>query len=131
MARVTVEDCMHVVNSRFELVLLAAQRVRTISGGAEILVKRDNDKNAVIALREIAAGLLNPDDLRDAIVKRMRRAQYAEVVDLPEDVDITEMMAAEMANLRVSQQFEADPDDHDMHSEDDAMHEAEDLEDYE
>ena len=63
MARVTVEDCIDKVESRFELVLLAGHRARQISGGQEITVPRDNDKNPVVALREIAEETLSPADL--------------------------------------------------------------------
>ena len=59
MARVTVEDCVKIVDNRFELVMLAAQRARSLSSGAELTVERDNDKNPVIALREIAKKMLN------------------------------------------------------------------------
>ena len=69
MARVTVEDCAEVVHSRFELVALAAQRAKTISSGAEITVERDNDKNPVIALREIADETINIDGLREDLIK--------------------------------------------------------------
>ena len=64
MARVTVEDCIDKVDNRFELVLLAGHRARQISQGAQITVPRDNDKNPVVALREIADETLSPDDLR-------------------------------------------------------------------
>lgn len=73
MARVTIEDCINVVQNRFELVLLAAQRARNISAGQEILVDRDNDKNAVVALREIAEDNLNLEDLKSNIVKGVNR----------------------------------------------------------
>ena len=63
MARVTVEDCVDKIPNRFDLVLLAAQRAREISGGAEMTVDRDRDKNPVVALREIADGLITPDIL--------------------------------------------------------------------
>ena len=63
MARVTVEDCVDKIPNRFDLVLFAAQRARQISGGAELLLDRDRDKNPVVALREIADELVRPDDL--------------------------------------------------------------------
>ena len=66
MARITVEDCVDKVANRFDLVLLAAHRARTIAKGAAITVEPENDKNAVIALREIAEKTLPPDDLREA-----------------------------------------------------------------
>lgn len=64
MARVTVEDCVEKVPNRFELVLLAAQRARDIRSGAELTVERDNDKNAVVALREIAEETVDLETLR-------------------------------------------------------------------
>jgi len=68
MARVTVEDCIDKVDNRFELVLLASHRARQISQGAQITVDRDNDKNPVVALREIADEMLAPDDLREDLI---------------------------------------------------------------
>jgi DNA-directed RNA polymerase subunit omega len=73
MARVTVEDCVEKVPSRFELVLLAAQRAREISSGAPLTVDRDNDKDPVVALREIAEGTITPDELREARIRTMQR----------------------------------------------------------
>ena len=64
MARVTVEDCIDKVENRFDLVLLASHRARMISSGSQITVDRDNDKNPVVALREIAETTISPDDLR-------------------------------------------------------------------
>ena len=68
MARVTVEDCVDKITSRFDLVLLAAHRSREMAEGAEILVDRDNDKNPIVALREIADEKLVPKDLEEAKV---------------------------------------------------------------
>ena len=64
MARVTVEDCVDKVSNRFDLVLLSAHRAREISGGSELTVDRDRDKNPVVALREIAEQTIRPADLR-------------------------------------------------------------------
>ena len=70
MARVTVEDCVDKVPNRFDLVLLSAHRAREISGGSELTVDRDRDKNPVVALREIAAGLMSYDVIaQDDIVE--------------------------------------------------------------
>ncbi len=69
MARVTVEDCAEVVPSRFELVALAAQRAKTIAAGGDITVERENDKNAVVALREIAGQTVNVEQLRENLVR--------------------------------------------------------------
>jgi DNA-directed RNA polymerase subunit omega len=81
MARVTVEDCIDKIPNRFELVLLAGHRARTISAGAQIAVTRDNDKNPVVALREIAEKKISPDDLKEDFIHSMQK--YVEV-DEPE-----------------------------------------------
>ena len=73
MARVTVEDCIDKVDNRFELVLLAGHRARQISQGAQITVPRDNDKNPVIALREIAEETLSPDDLKEDLIHSLQK----------------------------------------------------------
>jgi DNA-directed RNA polymerase subunit omega len=73
MARVTVEDCVEIIPNRYELVLLAAQRARDIAAGAGISVDRDNDKNPVVALREIAAGTIELGQVRDHIVHGVNR----------------------------------------------------------
>jgi DNA-directed RNA polymerase subunit omega len=81
MARVTVEDCIDKIPNRFELVLLASHRARSISAGAQITVQRDNDKNPVVALREIADKKIPTDDLREDFIHSMQK--YVEV-DEPE-----------------------------------------------
>ena len=73
MARVTVEDCIEKVSNRFELVMLAAQRARKIGSGAALLLERDNDKNPVVSLREIAEGKLGPADLKEELIKNHQR----------------------------------------------------------
>jgi DNA-directed RNA polymerase subunit omega len=83
MARVTVEDCVDKVPNRFDLVLLSGYRARQLSGGAETLVDRDRDKNPVVALREIAARELKPDDIKEDYIKSLQK--HAEV-DEPEEV---------------------------------------------
>jgi len=83
MARVTVEDCIDKVSNRFELVLLASHRSRQISSGSEISVDRDNDKNPVVALREIADEQLSPGDLKEDLIHSLQK--HVEV-DEPEDV---------------------------------------------
>jgi DNA-directed RNA polymerase subunit omega len=85
MARVTVEDCVDKVSNRFDLVLLAAQRARQISGGAELTLDRDRDKNPVVALREIAEETILPEDLRESVVQTMQRVQIDEE-DTPDEV---------------------------------------------
>ncbi len=72
MARVTVEDCVDKVPNRFDLVLLAAQRAREISGGAELTLDRDRDKNPVVALREIAEQTIKPKQLQESLVQSLQ-----------------------------------------------------------
>jgi DNA-directed RNA polymerase subunit omega len=81
MARVTVEDCIDKVENRFDLVLLAAHRARMISSGAQITVDRDNDKNPVVALREIAETTVSSGDLKEELIHNLQK--YVEV-DEPE-----------------------------------------------
>ena len=75
MARVTVEDCVDKIPNRFDLVLLAAQRARQISGGAELTIDRDRDKNPVVALREIAEETVIPTELAESLVGNMQKVQ--------------------------------------------------------
>jgi DNA-directed RNA polymerase subunit omega len=72
MARVTVEDCVDKVPNRFDLVLLAAQRAREISGGGELTIDRDRDKNPVVALREIAEQTVRPKDLKESLTQSLQ-----------------------------------------------------------
>ncbi len=92
MARVTVEDCVDKVPNRFELVLLAAHRARQVSTGAEITIDRDNDKNPVVALREIAEETLSPDDLRESAIESHQRQIE---VDEPEEDSMALLMGAD------------------------------------
>lgn len=85
MARVTVEDCVVKVPNRFELVMLASQRSRAVSAGSELTVERDNDKNPVVALREIADETVSLDALRDAMVQGLQRHVEADEPDVIED----------------------------------------------
>jgi DNA-directed RNA polymerase subunit omega len=89
MARVTVEDCVEKVPNRFELVMLSAQRAREILAGASLTVEADNDKNPVIALREIADETVKLDDLRDSLVQSQQR--HVEF-DLPEEEEGEELV---------------------------------------
>ncbi len=93
MARVTVEDCVDKVPNRFELVMLAAHRAREIAAGSALSIDRDNDKNPVVALREIADETQGADDLRE----RMIESHQTQIeVDEPEDDDMALLMSAEM-----------------------------------
>ncbi|WP_159592729.1 MULTISPECIES: DNA-directed RNA polymerase subunit omega [Chelativorans] len=90
MARVTVEDCIDKVENRFDLVLLAAHRARQVSQGEPITIDRDNDKNPVVALREIADETLSPGDLKEALIHSLQK--HVEVdepeADLPVIADL-------------------------------------------
>ncbi len=92
MARVTVEDCVDKVPNRFELVMLAAHRAREITAGSPVTVSRDNDKNPVVSLREIAEETQSADDLRE----RMIEANQTQIeVDEPEEDSMALLMGAE------------------------------------
>ncbi|MFP1643814.1 DNA-directed RNA polymerase subunit omega [Pontitalea aquivivens] len=92
MARVTVEDCVDKVPNRFELVMLAAHRAREIAAGSPITVDRDNDKNPVVALREIADEAQAADDLRERLIESN---QTQIEVDEPEDDSMSLLMGGE------------------------------------
>ncbi len=92
MARVTVEDCVDKVPNRFELVILAAHRAREIAAGAPITIERDNDKNPVVALREIADETQAAGPLRERLIESMRTQNE---VDMPEDDDMAMRMGAQ------------------------------------
>jgi DNA-directed RNA polymerase subunit omega len=87
MARVTVEDCVDKIPNRFELVLLAANRARELGKGSDITVARENDKDGVVALREIAAKTISPDDMRERLIHSMQ-----EQVDIDEPEAVTAPM---------------------------------------
>lgn len=100
MARVTVEDCVLKIPNRFELVLLSSQRAREIGAGAAITVDRDNDKNPVVSLREIADTEISLDGLRDSLIKN-----HQKVIELEEDEDdIVDMMEGEAEWAAVAKQ---------------------------
>lgn len=95
MARVTVEDCVDKIENRFELVLLAGHRARQISSGGEITVPRDNDKNPVVALREIAEETLSPGDLEEDLIHSLQKQvevdePEGEIIDSPALPDIAD-----------------------------------------
>lgn len=103
MARVTVEDCIDKVPNRFELVLLASHRARAISAGSPITVERDNDKNPVVALREIAEETISPEDVKEDLIHSMQK--YVEV-DEPEP-EMAPMLSPEEAALVLGRDDEA------------------------
>ena len=113
MARVTVEDCVLKVPNRFDLVMVAAQRAREISAGALLTIDRDNDKNPVVALREIADATVNLNDLSNAVVTGLQK--HVEN-DEPEEegqgfgVGAGEDLLAEMQQAQISEEEAEDAD---------------------
>lgn len=98
MARVTVEDCIDKVSNRFDLVLFAAQRAREVSGGAELTIDRDRDKNPVVALREIAEETIRPDELEESIIISLQRVRYED----DDEVDEMGSLSQSAEALRVT-----------------------------
>ena len=98
MARVTVEDCVDKIPNRFDLVLLSAQRARQISGGAELSIDRDRDKNPVVALREIAEETVKPKQLEESLVTSLQRVQ----IDDEEAPDEVGSLSASAEALRLT-----------------------------
>lgn len=103
MARVTVEDCVDKVPNRFELVMLAAHRAREISAGSEITVSRDNDKNPVVSLREIAEETQSADDLRERLIESN---QHQIEVDEAEEDSMALLMGSEQDKPEVDSMSE-------------------------
>lgn len=101
MARVTVEDCILKIPNRFELVLMAAQRAKDISAGAPLTMERDNDKNPVIALREIADEKLSLEVLKDTLVSGLQKHVRAEETEEPEVREAeAELLSNEAADFK-------------------------------
>jgi DNA-directed RNA polymerase subunit omega len=116
MARVTVEDCVRLIPNRFELVLMAARRTREISSGSQITLPRDNDKNPVVSLREIAKESIPLIPLKENLIKALQRNVFeSDVEDVTEEVE--EFIATDHGN------WLADEDLKDLHeqTEDDLL----------
>lgn len=101
MARVTVEDCITKIPNRFELVMVAAQRAKDISSGAKLTVEKDNDKNGVIALREIAEDTISVEDIQKSLVTSMQK--YTEIQETEEEE--LEIIAAEKELADLDEDF--------------------------
>jgi DNA-directed RNA polymerase subunit omega len=119
MARVTVEDCVLLVPNRFDLVMVAGQRARALASGAPLTIDRDNDKNTVVALREIAEKTVSLEVLGDELI---RQHQKRIEVDSPEE-EIVELMAGEQG--WITEAGAADMDADDAEDGDDAEDDAE------
>lgn len=98
MARVTVEDCVDKIPNRFDLVLFAAQRARQISGGAELTIDRDRDKNPVVALREIAEETVRPAHLSESVISGLQKVQ----IDDDDEADAVGSLQASAEALRLT-----------------------------
>ncbi len=108
MARVTVEDCVEVIPNRFKLVLYAARRAREISAGASLTVDRDNDKNPVVALREIAEQSIPLASLQESLIRAMQRTFIRDEND--EDLD-SELAEDNFTALSMSESDDDEDDD--------------------
>ena len=109
MARVTVEDCVRKISNRFELVLVASQRARQIGAGSALTVERDNDKNPVVALREIAVSTVKADDLKDSLINSFR----IQVENDPQEDEISDFVAQETLRFQQAPVSSFDEDDSD------------------
>lgn len=104
MARVTVEDCVEKVPNRFALVLLSAHRARGISAGAALMVDRDNDKNPVVALREIADDVIDHEGLKEHLISTLQRVdEHTEAETLALLADPSHMQMSELELVRALQ----------------------------
>lgn len=103
MARVTVEDCVEKVPNRYELLMVAAQRAKDIEAGSPLQVDRDNDKNSVVALREIAENKVSIEELQHSLVMNLQK--YVEVEE-PEEEEL-EIIAAEKELAELDSQFDS------------------------
>lgn len=112
MARVTVEDCIEKVPNRFGLVLLAGNRARAIANGAALTLDRDNDKNPVVALRELAEETIKPEDLRETVVVTLQRVdERTEAEDEAETVALlAEPQHMNMAEAELIRALQSDRD---------------------
>ncbi len=123
MARVTVEDCIDKIPNRYELLMVAAQRAKDLSAGAPLTVARDNDKNSVVALREIADETVSIEELQKSLVLGLQK--YVEVEE-PEEEEL-EILAAEKELADLDEQFtgllpDAELDDNmQVHGDDDGL----------
>jgi DNA-directed RNA polymerase subunit omega len=103
MARVTIEDCVEKLPNRFELIMMASNRARKIGSGAEITVSRDNDKNTVVSLREIAEDHVDPAELKEDMIQSYQRVHEAE----EDEIDLAELISNEAAAVEEEELMKA------------------------
>ena len=117
MARVTVEDCVEKIPNRFELVMVAAQRARKIGSGAPLTIERDNDKNPVVALREIAGEKVDTDNLKEELLRSHQRMvayeEEEESIDLMDGEEEWGTIASQAAEEREKYEDDEIDDDED------------------
>ncbi len=101
MARVTVEDCIEVVPNRFDLVVLSARRARDLAAGAYLTIPRDNDKNPVVALREIAEQTVNVELLKESVIKHLQRFAMTDAAEEDLDQELQDSFDLEVNKLGV------------------------------
>jgi len=102
MARVTVEDCVDKVENRFELILVASHRARMISSGSKITIERDNDKNPVVALREIAETTVSPGDLKEDLIHSLQKYVEVDEVEPEEPLVGTSSASVDFGDTKVT-----------------------------
>ena len=107
MARVTVEDCIKKVPNRFDLVVAASQRSREISNGMQIEVERDNDKNPVVSLREIAEDAVDPAALHERFIRSMQKNIIKKEVISEEDSSVEDEFSAYLSNTNSDNKLES------------------------
>ncbi len=114
MARVTVEDCVEIVPNRFELVMLAARRARELSAGSSMTIERKNDRNPVVALREIAEQTVSVDQLQDSLVRSLQRVSFSDASDEELENEFLDAISGSLTmdddddDVATSQMLEAD-----------------------
>lgn len=130
MARVTVEDCVEVIPNRFELVMIAARRARELSAGASMTIDRKNDRNPVVALREIAEQTISVDDLKDSLIRSLQRVSFTDASDEELESEFLDAFSSSLSSLQdddegedisTSQMLEADAESHLNISEEDDL----------
>lgn len=129
MARITVEDCIDIIPNQFDLVVLASQRSRELAAGLKLTLAKDNDKNPVLALREIAATTVSVDQLRENLIKSLQKHHLEDYVLTEEESLEEDLMIGDdykMAANEVEEDLEALSDDED--DGDDDLEEAEEEE---
>lgn len=110
MARVTVEDCVDKVENRFELVLVASHRARMIGSGSKLTIERDNDKNPVVALREIAEITVSPGDLREDLIHSLQKYVEVDEAEPEEPLIGTSNASVDLRDIQVTSEHMTEED---------------------